>query len=54
MIHTSRYWGDYELIKEWLKHHHIDHLVKEIQCGKPLYKRYVDDRAVHADTESWL
>lgn len=54
MIHTSRYWGDYELIQAWLKHWNIDHLVKEIHCGKPLYHRYVDDKAINSETPTWL
>lgn len=54
MIHTSRYWGDYELIKAWLKEHNLYHMVKEIQCGKPLYRAYVDDKAIRADAETWL
>lgn len=54
MIHTSRYWGDYEMIRAWLKEHNLSHMVKEIQCGKPLYHRYVDDKAINADDPSWL
>jgi hypothetical protein len=54
MIHTSRYWGDYEMIKGWLTQWGLSKYVKEIQCGKPLYAKYVDDKAINADTESWL
>jgi hypothetical protein len=52
IIHTSRAWTDYQFIEHWLDHYDIP--FKEIQCGKPLYAAYVDDRAVHADKESWL
>lgn len=52
IVHTSRPWTDYEAIENWLQHYRIPY--KEIQCGKPLYAAYVDDRAVNADEESWL
>lgn len=52
IIHTSRPWTDYEAIENWLQHYGIP--FKEIQCGKPLYAAYVDDRAIHADEKSWL
>lgn len=54
MIHTSRYWGDYALIKAWLKEYNLLQYVKEIQCGKPLYECYVDDKAINASADSWL
>jgi hypothetical protein len=47
VIHTSRPWTDYEHIEYWLRFHEIP--FKEIQCGKPLYYRYIDDRGFHAD-----
>jgi hypothetical protein len=52
IVHTSRPWSDYENIKNWLVHYGIP--FKEIQCGKPLYAAYIDDRAVRADDESWM
>jgi hypothetical protein len=52
IIHTSRAWTDYERIETYLKHYQIP--FKEIQCGKPLYAAYVDDRAIHADDKSWF
>jgi hypothetical protein len=52
IIHTSRGWTDYQFIEHWLLHYQIP--FREIQCGKPLYAAYVDDRAIHADAESWL
>lgn len=54
MIHTSRPWSDYEMVRGWLKEYNLLSMVKEIQCGKPLYLKYVDDKAVKADDESWL
>lgn len=47
VIHTSRPWTDYENIERWLNDHGIpwDH----IQCGKPLYAAYFDDKAVRPD-----
>lgn len=52
VIHTSRPWTDYEAIEAWLNHYGIP--FREIQCGKPLYVIYVDDRAREADAWSWL
>lgn len=51
-IHTSRPWEQYENIQLWLDRHRVPY--REIQCGKPLYACYVDDRAVHADAPSWI
>lgn len=50
-IHTSRGWADYELIEKWMNHYDIP--FDKIICGKLLAFRYVDDRAVNADEESW-
>lgn len=47
IIHTSRPWTDLEAIEYWLNYHRIP--FKGIQCGKPLYYRYIDDRGFHAD-----
>lgn len=52
IVHTSRPWTDYQIIEQWLNHYHIP--FKEIQCGKPLYAAYIDDRAIPADAPSWL
>ncbi|MGW3992179.1 hypothetical protein ACWEF6_01700 [Amycolatopsis sp. NPDC004772] len=52
VIHTSRPWTDYEAIEAWLNYWAIP--FHQIQCGKPLYVLYIDDRARHADAESWL
>jgi|ERR1700754_1232742 len=52
IVHTSRPWTDYQVIEQWLQHYDIPY--KEIQCGKPLYAAYVDDRAINAQEDSWL
>jgi hypothetical protein len=52
IVHTSRPWTDYQAIEGWLLHYNIP--FKEIQCGKPLYAAYVDDRAIRAEEKSWL
>jgi hypothetical protein len=52
IVHTSRPWTDYQVIEQWLQHYNIP--FKEIQCGKPLYAAYIDDRAINAEEESWL
>lgn len=51
VIHTSRPWTDYEAIEYWLIYWDIP--FKEIQCGKPLYYKYIDDRAIAADSPEW-
>jgi hypothetical protein len=52
VIHTSRPWTDYEAVEYWLNYHNIP--FREIQMGKPLYKAYIDDRAVHAEEPEWV
>lgn len=52
IIHTSRPWTDYEAIENYMLHYGIP--FREIQCGKPLYAAYIDDRAIRADDSSWL
>lgn len=47
IIHTARPWGDYRNIERWLKDHGIK--FKEIQCGKPLYAHYLDDKNYFMD-----
>lgn len=51
-VYTARHWGDYRQIKRWLSKHGIK--VKGIVCGKPLCFRFVDDKAINSDAESWL
>lgn len=52
IIHTARPSSDYELIEAWLIHYGIP--FDRIVTGKLLAARYIDDRAVPADAESWL
>jgi hypothetical protein len=52
IIHTSRAWTDYEAIEAWCNWVQIP--IKEIQCGKPLYAAYIDDRAINADDRDWF
>lgn len=51
-IHTARPSSDYELIEKWLLHYRVP--FNRIITGKLLAARYIDDRAVPADAESWL
>lgn len=44
-IFSSRHWSDYKEIKQWLRHHRIP--FKAIICGKPLGRKYFDDKAVN-------
>jgi hypothetical protein len=43
IVHTSRAWAEYKDIEKWLKDHGVQY--REIHCGKPLYAKYVDDKA---------
>lgn len=52
VVHTSRPWTDYEGIESWLHHWQIPY--SQIQCGKPLFYRYIDDRGVNAGAEEWV
>lgn len=52
VIHTARPSSDYELIESWLTFYEIP--FHRIVTGKLLAARYIDDRAVPADAESWL
>lgn len=52
VVHTSRPWSEYEVLETWLNHHGIPW--HQIQCGKPLFALYVDDRGRHESAESWL
>jgi hypothetical protein len=52
IIHTSRPWTDYEAVESWLRYHGIP--FREIQCGKPLFAVYVDDRARNARDDDWF
>lgn len=52
IIHTARPSSDYELIESWLNYHKIP--FDRIVTGKLLAARYIDDRAVLADAETWL
>jgi histidinol phosphatase-like enzyme len=52
VIHTARPWSDFEAIEAWLNLHNIP--FRQIQCGKILAARYVDDRGCHESESSWL
>lgn len=52
IIHTARPWTSLEAIEGWLRHHEIP--FKQIECSKILAAKYVDDRAIHAEEDSWL
>lgn len=51
-IYTSRPDWQVELIERWLEKHEIPY--RDVRTGKPLFKYYIDDRAIPADAESWL
>lgn len=51
-IHTSRPWTDFEAIEFWLNLNAIPW--DAIQCGKPLYALYIDDRGRHESATSWV
>lgn len=51
-IHTSRPWSDYPLVEDWLRKHDIP--FDQIICGKFLACKYIDDKNVSVEEESWL
>lgn len=65
IIYTSRWWGDYNALAEWLKKHHLE--VDDIVLGRLKADVYVCDKSVYAydpdmnkkvddllnNTESW-
>lgn len=51
-IHTARGWEDFELVESFLNHFGI--AFDRIVCGKILARCYIDDRAIPANSESWL
>lgn len=51
-IHTARPGSEYAMIEGWLRYHELPY--NQIQTGKPLYRKYIDDRAVNASASSWL
>ena len=52
IIHTARPWSDYALIENWLNKYHLP--FRRIVPGKILAMKYVDDRALNSESESWL
>ena len=52
VVHTARPWTDFETIEAWYRYYSLP--ISNIQCGKPLFYRYVDDRAINADEEEWF
>lgn len=53
VIWTSRPWGHHPMIKAWSKEH-LPFEVKQIVCGKPLFKAYIDDRNIDISEDCWL
>lgn len=51
VLHTARPWSEYEMIEQWLIRNEFP--VRQIQCGKILAHRYVDDKAIPASAERW-
>lgn len=51
-IHTSRPWTDYEAIEAWCRHYMVP--CRRIVPGKILAAIYIDDRALHANADSWI
>lgn len=50
-IHTSRPDYQVELVEGWLDKHGIPW--RHVDCGKKLFRAYIDDRAIPANAESW-
>lgn len=52
VIHTARPWSDYEDLAAWLAHHEIPY--HAMVCGKLLAAKYIDDKAINSEKDSWL
>lgn len=52
IIHTARGWEDAENIGAWLTNVGVPY--RNVVCGKPLARVYVDDRALAASEATWL
>lgn len=52
VIYTARPWFDYEAIERWMNDHAIP--FDKIICGKLLVHRYIDDKNILIESESWL
>jgi hypothetical protein len=53
-IHTSRHWGDLEMIRAWIEEYNIPIDPRHVICGKPLGDIYIDDKAVSSYADSWV
>jgi hypothetical protein len=52
IIHTARGWEDENAVREAAEQVGIP--IHYVVCAKPLARLYVDDRALHESSESWL
>lgn len=52
IIHSSRPWSDFKKVETWLQEHNIPY--NGIILGKYLALKYIDDKALNSDAESWL
>lgn len=53
VIWTARPWGHHPMIQKWTAMH-LPFPVKQIVCGKPLFKVYIDDRNIALASDCWL
>jgi len=51
VIHTARGWEHYEAIEAWLQEWTVPY--DKIVCGKLLAHRYIDDKAIRAQSINW-
>jgi hypothetical protein len=52
IIHTARGWEDENAVREACEA--VDIPVHYVVCAKPLARLYIDDRALHESSPSWL
>lgn len=52
VIHTARSWADYDAIRVWMAG--MGYPGIRVVCGKFLAERYIDDKAINAEADSWL
>jgi len=52
IIWTARHSNEYELVEKWMNHYDIP--FDRIETGKTIAKKYVDDKAINSEEETWL
>jgi uncharacterized HAD superfamily protein len=46
IIYTARSWAEYKMTENWLLSNNVKY--HQLLCGKPIYYRWIDDRALNS------